>query len=86
MKYNITVPAVIQDFQRRDIAPDDIIVTPSGNLERWRLCQSYIGAVRNGDVTVYADSEYSNTVSPAAMAADIMAIITPVELAMVQSL
>ena len=71
-KYDVTTSAVINDYERRSIKPDETHTVQQGILKLWKLNNSYIGVVAIGDITIICKQVYANINSPQDIADDIM--------------
>ena len=82
-KYDVSATKVINDFNRRKIAPDFIYEVTQGYLRAWRLNQDLIGEVCIGSdkgeiipgtLRIMCSQYYENTCNPQEIADDIMAV------------
>lgn len=77
MRNNILATQIVQDFNRRGIAPDCIYEVTQGTLRLWRLNLQLIPELYIGgnpkELIITGKYSYTNTVSPQTIADDLMA-------------
>ena len=72
MKHTVSGSGIAQEFNRRGISPDKVIVVEQGTLRMWSYCNSYIvelycgsndGVLKHGMAAI-SDGAFINTYSP----------------------
>jgi hypothetical protein len=81
MKNPVTASGIVQDYNRRKIAPDKTATVTQGYLRMWLWCNSWVvelylnnadGILRPGTVAITNHSAYINTYAPQEIADNVI--------------